>query len=1432
MFDTNEIVDRFRSSSALPLGPVSTRDRSSGRTAVPIRTATAAIVCALVLLFPNTPRPARAQGREPGGPKATADRLGESFRTEVQPLLRKYCFECHSGDLTEADVDFESFSSLESVRKNLPVWQRAGEMLQSRQMPPKKAKKPSEPEYAALEKWVNGLLVSEAAAHAGDPGRVVLRRLDNVEYTWTIRDLTGVPSLDPAKEFPVDGAAGEGFTNTGNALVMSPALLTKYLDAGKAIAAHAVLLPDGIRFSPSTSRRDWSEEALTRIRDFYARFTESGGGAGVNLQGIQFTTNAGGLLPLKLYLTATITHRDELADGRLTIEQLAAQAHLNAKYLGLLYDALTGKSAESHSLLIATICDRWKTAKPEDVDSILGELSGWQKALWKFNPTGHIARRFGRKDGPEAWMEMVDPLVARQDFRLKLAAPPGQKSVTLYLSAADGGDGNEHDFVLWENPRLVAPGRPDLPLRDLRAFVAALDRKRDQVYSSVAACLSAASQAGDGTDQASIAKLAERFKLDPVILAAWLEYLGLAAGEARIDSLFTRQLQKSEAYDFIKAWVAEDALGVIANSSDEHVRIPGNMKPHSIAVHPSPARSVVVGWRSPVAEPITLEGSVQHAHPECGNGITWTVEVRRGKTRQRLAGGATAGTAVVSFGPLPAFAVKKGDLVVLLIGPRDGNHSCDLTAIDLNLKGSQYEWNLARDVSPNILAGNPHADSRNNPAVWNFGSEPDRGGSQWIIPSGSLLAHWQSATTSGERQKLANDLESLIKHGTDRLAKNSPDAALYHQLTSLSGPLLSAVRNSIASSTAFDASGQPQFGLDPARFGKHPSGQPVDPRSLCVQAPSTIRMTLPADLVDGCEFVTSGTLHPDSRQNGSVQLSVQTSPPGAQRLDPTSPIVVNPGSPARERFETAFRAERSLFPPVLCYSRIVPVDEVVTLNLFYRQDEHLERLMLNARQVEQLNRMWDELIYVSQEPFLMATVFEQIYEFATQDRPDMVKAFEPMRGPMNDYVKRFRERLVATEPAHFRSLLAFAARAYRRPLTDSESRTLTDLYKNMRKEGAAHDEALRLTLARVLVAPAFLYRVELPGNLASQQRVSSYELASRLSYFLWSSTPDQELLELASRDELKNAEVLKAQMRRMVRDAKASRLASEFCAQWLHIHDFDQHDEKSERHFPTFSALKSAMYEESLRFLTDLFQNDRPILELLDCDHTFLNEALAEHYGIRGVKGARWRRVDGVRQYGRGGILAQATTLAKQSGASRTSPILRGNWLSEVILGEKLPRPPKNVPQLPETAPQGLTERQLVERHTTDVACAKCHARIDPLGFALENYDAIGRYRGTDAAGLAIDSKTKLQDGTRLDGLTGLQNYLVKDRREAFIRQFDRKLLGFALGRAVQLSDETLLSEMKSALENNGYRVSVAIEAVVLSRQFREVRSRDHAENE
>jgi hypothetical protein len=356
-----------------------------------------------------------------------------------------------------------------------------------------------------------------------------------------------------------------------------------------------------------------------------------------------------------------------------------------------------------------------------------------------------------------------------------------------------------------------------------------------------------------------------------------------------------------------------------------------------------------------------------------------------------------------------------------------------------------------------------------------------------------------------------------------------------------------------------------------------------------------------------------------------------------------------------------------------------------------------------------------------------------------------------------------------------------------------------------------------------------LYRLEraAPGTKAAP--VSDSELASRLSYFLWSSMPDATLVELARAGRLSDPDVLAAQARRMLTDERIRRLATEFACQWLQIYDFDTLDEKSESHFPTFVGLRGDMYEEAIRFFTDLFQRDASVLSVFNANHALVNESLARHYGIPGVTGEAWRRIDGAGAHGRGGVLGMAAVLAKQSGASRTSPTLRGNWVSEVILGEKLPKPPKDVPQLPEdeTAIKDLTVRQLVEKHASDARCSKCHVRIDPLGFALESFDPIGRRRDKDLANRPIDSRASLADGAKFDGLPGLRDYLLNVRGDAVLRQFCRKLLGYALGRGVQLSDELLLTEMQQQLKKNEYRFSAAVETIVRSRQFRKIRGKD-----
>lgn len=1375
--------------------------------------------------------------------------LQSQYEKTQARLLKKYCLDCHSADQKQGELDLSQFRSVADMRRNVVPWQRVVEMMDDREMPPREAEhQPTEAEHTSLRNWVRAVLDADARANAGDPGPVVLRRLNNAEFTYTIQDLTGTP-LQPAHEFPVDSAAGEGFTNVGNALVMSPALVQKYLDAAKEISSHAMLLPHGIQFSTSTTPRDWTNEKLAEIREFYSRYSDIGGATAVNLQGIQFETNGGGRLPLERYLKATLIERNAIKAGAKSFAEVAREHQLNEKYLTTLWSSLNDTRP---SLVLDLIRAQWNVAQPDDAPSLVLAIAQWQQTLWRFTTIGHI----GKRDGPLAWQVAVDPVASRQEVRLKLPAPQDGRNVTLYLAASDASDGSDHDFAVWENARFTAPGQPDLLLRDARSAVAALSAHRDQVLATAAACLKAAAEAvevpGMANDANAMNALAEKYAVDRKVLASWFAYLGIGAGEAKIDSYLTQKLERVESYDFVRGWIGADALSVLANSSDQFVRIPGDMHPHSVGVHPAPRLRAIVGWRSPVAQTVKVTGRVQRAHIACGNGVTWLVELRRGNTRQRLASGTAGGAEEHVFGPLENLVVQPGDLLSLVIGPRDGEHSCDMTSIALNITSvgeTPVEWDLASDVSPDILAGNPHADRLGNPDVWHFYSEPDAGGgSESIIPAGSLMAQFQSAAKPEEKSQLADRVQSLLMDGPETLSADSPDRALYQQLVSLNGPLFSAVRKELpAQKLAVGTENESTSGLDPSLFGKHPNGTEIGASDLCVKAPSVLEISIPADFVEGCEFVATTSLHQDTGSEGSVQMRVMTSKPeqlagiaasaatpqggkstwsdGDKPVNHDTPILVAENGAARTRLLAQFEEFRLLFPAALCYTKIVPVDEVVTLTLYYREDDHLKRLMLNDAEAAELDRLWDDMHYVSQDALALVDAYEQLWQFATQDADP--SAFTPMKDGIMERAAQFSRLLVETEPVHLKAVLKFAERAWRRPLVPAEQDQFTALYHRLREQELSHDAAVRMLLARVLVTPAFLYRGEhaKPGTQATS--VNAHELATRLSYFLWSSLPDESLREAVAAGTLQQPETLLAHTRRMLSDEKTRRMAIEFGCQWLHIREFDQLDEKSDQHYPEFKDLRADMYEESIRFLEDLFRNDGSILDLLDADHTFVNARLAKFYEIEGLEGDDWQRVKGTKKVSRGGILTMAATLAKQSGASRTSPILRGNWVSEFLLGDKLPRPPKGVPVLPEEVPVDVTERQLIETHSSDPACAKCHARIDSFGFALEQFDTIGRLRAEDAKGHEIDVAAVLPDGTPVNGVAGLRDYILNRRRDDFLRTFCRRLLGYSLGRSTQLSDEPLIDEMIARLSEQNYRFTAAVETIVVSPQFRMIRGAD-----
>ena len=809
--------------------------------------------------------------------------VADDYDQTIRPILAERCVSCHSTKKQKGDLDLERFKSMADVKKEPLVWENVQDQIQSGEMPPKKEPQLSQAEKAKLTQWAQTTLDEIALASAGDPGPVVLRRLSNMEYTYTVRDLTGVGSLDPAKEFPVDGAAGEGFTNAGAALVMSPALLTKYLDAAKDIASHAVLTPNGIRFSASNSARDWTDETMAKIRAIYERYTESGTAEGVTQQGIKLDTGAGGRLPLAKYLAAL--QGKGSADG------------LNAKYLAMLRAAFADKAP---SMVLDGLREKFRAGilAPADVEA-------WQQSLWRFATVGHI----GKKNGPKAWQEPVTPLVAAHEMRVKLSAPTDGSDVTLYLATGDAGDGSENDSVVWENPRIVVPGRADLALGAVPSVVDQMSKQREAMIGSVTQCLTAADEAEHGHERTNVAKLAQKHDLDAAVLAGWIDYLGVGSnGDARLGPLISRKMESTPAYDFVKGWTGDNALSVLANSSDKTVKTPGTMKPHSVATHPSPKFASVIAWRSPVAGALRVSGSVQDAHIDCGNGITWALELRRGHTRDVLASGVSEGARVIEMGSHDKLQVQKGDVIAVVIGPRDGSHSCDLTAVELIINDGTNEWSLSKDISPNILAGNPHADSHGNKDVWHFTSEPASAESASIIPQGSVVSLWRKASDTTERQRLAKQVQELLQRDAASLAKDSPDRALRAQLLAFNGPLLGAALKAVRATASTSS-------------------------ELRAQAPGVIEVKLPASLVEGAEFVVTGKL---ASAEGSVQMQVLTRKPekltGLVSMTAESalekgnwsdnnlhtmhsaPVIVNDGSATRGRFEKPLLTSAPCFP--------------------------------------------------------------------------------------------------------------------------------------------------------------------------------------------------------------------------------------------------------------------------------------------------------------------------------------------------------------------------------------------------------------------------------------------------------------------------------------------------------------------------------------
>ncbi len=399
-------------------------------------------------------------------------------------------------------------------------------------------------------------------------------------------------------------------------------------------------------------------------------------------------------------------------------------------------------------------------------------------------------------------------------------------------------------------------------------------------------------------------------------------------------------------------------------------------------------------------------------------------------------------------------------------------------------------------------------------------------------------------------------------------------------------------------------------------------------------------------------------------------------------------------------------------------------------------------------------------------------------------------------------------------------LRAFVDRAFRRPATHDELTRLLTIVLAAEKDGEDPEAALRLALRAVLASPPFLFRLEQVRDPASAP-AGDFDLASRLSYFLWSSLPDDELYQLAARGELRQRANLRAQVRRMLADPRAQALSANFAGQWLQTRRTVE-IAPDPTLYPEFDdALRSAMIRETQLFCRSIQEEDRSILDFLDADYTFVNERLARHYGIGGVSGAEFRRVS-LAGTPRGGVLTQASILAVTSNPTRTSPVKRGKWILENILGTPPAPPPSGVEALKEGGAAGSsgTLRDRMERHRTDPACASCHRQMDPLGFALENFDAVGAWR-TVEDGRPIDATGKLPAGRDFRGAEGLRAVL-RPRRDAFARCLAEKMLTYALGRGLDRSDRRDVDHIVARLKADGYRFSALVLAVVESRPFLE----------
>jgi hypothetical protein len=423
-------------------------------------------------------------------------------------------------------------------------------------------------------------------------------------------------------------------------------------------------------------------------------------------------------------------------------------------------------------------------------------------------------------------------------------------------------------------------------------------------------------------------------------------------------------------------------------------------------------------------------------------------------------------------------------------------------------------------------------------------------------------------------------------------------------------------------------------------------------------------------------------------------------------------------------------------------------------------------------------------------------------------------------------IKEARARILgassrsAGREAAKKNVAAFARRAWRRPVGDEEVERLLTMFDRGSKRGDSFVASLRLALKGVLVSPHFLFLAEPEPGDYGVQRLGSVPLASKLSYFLWSSMPDEELLTLAESGQLADTNVYRQQIRRMLSNSKADALGERFALQWLDLERLGSDIRPDPKTFPEFDdELGRTMLREVTEVFNYVMRTDRSLLELIDSDYSFVNQRLAKLYEIEGVSATELQKVS-FRDRNRGGVLGMAAVHAASSYPLRTSPVLRGRWILESLLGDKVPPPPPDVPALEENAAseKNLSFREQLDQHRQKADCAGCHNKMDPLGFGLENFDVLGRWRDADR-GQPIDADGELPSGQKFTGPIGLKTVLMQ-RKDDVMKHLTRKMAGFAFGRELNRFDQCVVDNAMKMLQENNFRASVLVEQIATSFQF------------